>query len=657
MSGFSAVTRNRSGPLAFPINNEALEPVGSYGSKKAVDKDDPAIPLLGNQQLADRAVTVLPPASIPAPAVAPVSASANVISYYVSQVFSCKNSPNLIASTLITASTCALMAVTPFLFAEALRSDDTEILGIKLTTFQVVALYTTALFLSKILPITRKMVHNPVVSRTTYNTVYNYDQQDLKQSHSYQVKTHLGVKTDALTTAIVSSADFTSQSLNNLFPAVFELSTAIGILYSKFSWEVGTWVTGVTATSIVYNTMTAGFIRRAFAAYKQGRMAHFGYLTGLWTNFESLQYFNTLEYELKKVRGVVDNAQFSDLANFQVPDRISLVHNIIAQSALMGLILYSGKAMVDGDINIQDLYIIIYFVVQMGIPLNNLGESLNKMRGAYQDLIPVIRFINDRPLPVSFPRLIIPATGPKINFNHVTFNYNQETILDDISFEAEAGQTIALVGITGAGKSTIARLLFRLYDPTEGSITINGQDVTQVDIHSLRNHMGIVPQNPVLFNDTIRYNIAYGAISTVGLDAVTDFMIWEALTKAGLADKVRTWQKGLDTIVGQGALRLSGGELLRVAIARAIIRDAPIIVLDEYTAALDAETEQEIQGSMNVALQGKLKIVIAHRLSTIQDADQIIVLNNGKIAEQGKFDDLMGKGGLFKGFWDKQHKP
>lgn len=629
-----------------PGNNNLRAVQSSSGNphQQKLNVNTPLLPSNGHMDSARDVDPVPPPSS-------------SVVRYYAIQVFDQRNRAHLAATAAMTVLTTLLMAATPFLFADVFeQDDDIEFLNIRLTRFEAIACFTVALFLNKLLPILRRTAVNPIVSRTTYDALYAYDRRDLRQPHSYHVETHVGIKQDQMITTIMGSADLVSHSLNNIVPSSCELIAVIGVLSAQCGWEAGVWTSGVTLASIAYNVFTAPRIRATFAVYKRDRMNHYREIAGLWTNFESIYYFNTLDVELRKIRAVLDTAQASDLRNLQVPDRVSLVHNIITQGALMGLILYSGHRMIEGTYTIQDLSIIMYFVLQMGTPLTNLGESLNKIRGVYQDLGPIVQFIQGGPVERVANALTIPEGRAKIEFNHVTFKYKEEAILQDVSFAASAGETVALVGITGAGKSTIARLLFRLYDATEGAITINEQDITDVDIHTLRNQLAIVPQNPVLFNDTLRYNIAYGAFSTVGQAAVTDEMIWQALEQAGLAAKVRTWPEGLDKKVGQGALRISGGELLRVAIARALIRNAPIIILDEYTSALDAETERQIQESIKGALANKLKIVIAHRLSTIKDANNIIVLDNGQIREQGRFQELMNRAGLFKQFWEQQNK-
>ncbi len=612
----------------------------------------------GNTSINSTSFDETPPGVLRGRAVAqapPDHSSLNVLRYYCSEIFSLKNAENLAAAALITGATSLLIASTPFLFSKTFQEGDIDFIGIKLTRFQVIAGYTSALFLSKVLPILRRMVLHPVVGRATFNTVYDYDVQDLGQPHSYHVKKNVGMKIDEILTTSIGSTELTSQSLYNILPSVCEMGTAIGVLSANYGWEVGIWVGGVTAASLLFNVSTTGFIRRAFSEHKKDRMNHTMQMGALWTNFESMYHFNTIHYELGRVRELTDLARVSTTNNLQVPDRVSLINNIIAQAPLLGMILYSGQKMIDGTYKPQDLSVILYFILQIGIPLNSLGESFNKFSASYLDLIPIVNFIKNGPITEKKPILKI-TDGADIFFDKVNFSYQDEPdkpILKDLSFRAEAGQTVALVGMTAAGKSTIVRLLYRLYDSQDGDILINDQSIYEVDIDSLRNHLSIVPQNPVLFNNTIRYNIAYGAISILG-DNISDDMIWNALEKAGLAAEVRSFPDGLDTMVGQAGLRLSGGQLLRVAIARAIIRDAPIVFLDEYTSALDSETEAAVQKSLAIALKDKLKIVIAHRLPTIRNADKILVLDNGTVAEEGTFDELIEENELFKRFWDKQ---
>ena len=282
----------------------------------------------------------------------------------------------------------------------------------------------------------------------------------------------------------------------------------------------------------------------------------------------------------------------------------------------------------------------LYYKARNQIDLLNLSED------ALHDF--------DRLLsPTSIERTLTLEELRQVNLIIHHQHHNNEIIFQDISFAVPSGTTVALVGMSGGGKTTILRLLYRLYNPTAGRITINNQDISAVDLSSLRNNLAIVQQNPILFNNTLRYNIAYGAFSIYG-EQVPNELILEAVEKAGLRSFVDSLPEGLERKVGENGLMISGGQLLRIAIARALVRKASIILLDEYTAALDSETEMFIQQNLEVALQGKIKIIIAHRLSTIRNADHIIVLGNQNILEQGSFSELMNKRGFFNNLWSTQ---
>jgi len=247
--------------------------------------------------------------------------------------------------------------------------------------------------------------------------------------------------------------------------------------------------------------------------------------------------------------------------------------------------------------------------------------------------------------------LPLTVTEGTVRFDGVSFHYDPERpILHDISFEVPSGQTLAIVGPSGAGKSTISRLLYRFYDVTGGGITIDGQDVRDVTQESVRRAIGIVPQDSVLFNETLHYNIAYG------LPSASRAEVMEAARLAQLNDFIADLPDGYDTEVGERGLKLSGGEKQRVAIARTILKSPPILILDEATSALDTKTEEEIQYALDRVAQGRTTLMIAHRLSTVVKADQIIVLENGRIAERGRHADLIAAGGIYASMWDRQLK-
>jgi ATP-binding cassette subfamily B protein len=264
---------------------------------------------------------------------------------------------------------------------------------------------------------------------------------------------------------------------------------------------------------------------------------------------------------------------------------------------------------------VHDISVIAYFLMQIINPLENLAVSTGKFRAACNELGQVIDLLDKKENEAKKLPLILTDPKTEIKFDHVGFSYQgkaeSKVVLNDISFDVKTGETIGIVGPTGGGKTTIARLLLRFFNPTQGKILINNQDITEVDIASLRNILSIVPQSPVLFDNTLRYNIAYGAYSITDDLEITDDEILKAIKLVQLEDFVKNSEEGLDTLVGERGLKLSGGELLRVAIARAIIRKPRIIILDEYTAALDSETESAIYKELKSELHDTIKIIIA----------------------------------------------
>ena len=312
----------------------------------------------------------------------------------------------------------------------------------------------------------------------------------------------------------------------------------------------------------------------------------------------------------------------------------------------------SAAQMLNGQGSIGDLVLGNALLIQLSIPLNFIGSSYREIK---QGLIDVEGMFNvlrqnaeiaDKPGAPAFH-----AAKGAIAFEHVSFAYDVERpILKDVSFNVPAGKTVAIVGPSGAGKSTISRLLYRFYDVTAGRIIIDGQDIATVQQESLRRAIGMVPQDTVLFNDTVRYNIRYGRPDA------TDAQVEDAAQMSQIHGFVLSLPKGYDSLVGERGLKLSGGEKQRVSIARTILKSPPILILDEATSALDSLTEQEIQAALKTVSKGRTTLVIAHRLSTIIDADEIIVLDKGQIAERGTHLALLRKKGLYSKMWNRQQQ-
>jgi ATP-binding cassette subfamily B protein len=327
------------------------------------------------------------------------------------------------------------------------------------------------------------------------------------------------------------------------------------------------------------------------------------------------------------------------------------------QAAIMAVgqgvvLLLSALAVQRGQVTVGTFVAANLIIIQLYQPLNLLGTVYREITQGLVDMEAMFRLLN-QPREVTDKPGALPlhVTGGEIKFDNVVFGYDPERIvLKGISFTVPAGKTVAIVGPSGAGKSTISRILYRFYDIRSGQVTIDGQDIRDVTQESLRSVIGIVPQDTVLFNDTVKYNIAYGRIGANEAD------IKEAARLAQIDKFIVELPLGYDAMVGERGLKLSGGEKQRVAIARTILKNPPILLLDEATSALDTGTEREIQGALNIVSQNRTSLVIAHRLSTVVDADEILVLDRGQIIERGRHGELLARNGHYASMWNKQRE-
>lgn len=473
--------------------------------------------------------------------------------------------------------------------------------------------------------------------------------------HRLSLKFHLDRQTGGLSRAIERGAKgmefILTRATFDVFPLMIEVVLVSSFLWVMFGIEYAL-ITFCTVSLYAWFTIQVTEWRMAFRRQmnEADEQAATKAVDSL-LNFETVKYFNAEENEAKRYD--ISLRRYEDAA---VLSRTSLAAVNIGQGCIIavGLVLMMGLAGLDikkGELSVGDFVAVNTYLIQLYLPLNFLGFVYREIRQAFVDLERMFGLLDVHPDVDDLPDAPeLKMKGGEIRFEDVHFAYHDRPILKGLSFTVPAGKKVAIVGPSGAGKSTLSRLLFRFYDPQSGKITIDGQNIKAVQQSSVRAALGVVPQDTVMFNSSIGYNIGYGRESAT-LDEIK-----QAAQLASIDGFIENLPEGYDTLVGERGLKLSGGEKQRVAIARAMLKKPSIFLFDEATSALDSRTEREIQASLNAVSKHQTTLVIAHRLSTIVDADQIIVLSGGTIVEQGTHDELLHLKSVYAGMWERQSK-
>jgi ABC-type transport system involved in Fe-S cluster assembly fused permease/ATPase subunit len=493
-----------------------------------------------------------------------------------------------------------------------------------------------------------------IFAKATEGTARSISLQVFRHLHALSLRFHLERQTGGMTRDIERGTravhSLISYSLYSIFPTLVEVVMVLTLLAVKFDAAFA-WITAGALVAYVAFTVTVTEWRTKFRREMNelDSSAHTRAIDSL-LNYETVKYFGNEDFEARRYDENLERLRRAALKSQTTLSLLNTGQQLIIAAALIAMLWRATQGVVEGRLTLGDLVMINAFMIQLYIPLNFLGVMYREIKQSLTDLDKMFglmekhREVDDEP---GAPALQV--REGVVRFEGVGFAYDPaRPILHDLSFEIPAGRTVAVVGPSGAGKSTLARLLFRFYDVGSGRITIDGQDIREVTQASLRAAIGIVPQDTVLFNDTVHYNIAYGR------PGATREEVEAAARAAHIHDFIAATPKGYETMVGERGLKLSGGEKQRVAIARTLLKNPPVLIFDEATSALDSANERAIQAELRAAAEGKTALVIAHRLSTVVDAHEIVVLEAGRVVERGPHAELLARGGRYAEMWRLQ---
>lgn len=560
----------------------------------------------------------------------------------------------VIAIVALLAAKAATVYV-PFLYKDAVdaltggKAGDTALIVVPVT---LVIAYAVGRIMMVGLAQLRDAIFAPVEQYATRRLAL----RTFEHMHALSLRFHLERRTGGLSRIIergTKALDFLLRfSLFNIVPTILELALVCGI----FAWNFGVWYAAVTAFVVIAYvgfTFAVTEWRTRFRREMNDRdtEANTRAIDSL-LNYETVKYFNNEAHEARRFDKSLAGYERAAVQTTTSLSVLNAGQAAIFSTGLASLMLMAGFGVKAGSMTVGDFVLINAMLIQLYQPLNLLGTVYREIRQALIDMETMFQLlgvppeIEDR----AEAKTLTVARG-EIRFEHVSFAYDPDRqILDDVSFTVPAGGMLAVVGPSGAGKSTLSRILYRFYEISGGGVSIDGEDIREVTQDSLRRQIGMVPQDTVLFNDTIRYNIRYGRPDA------SDEEVREAAHLAQIGAFIESLPRGYDTVVGERGLKLSGGEKQRVAIARTVLKNPPILILDEATSALDSHTEAQIQEALERIAQNRTTLVVAHRLSTVVKADEILVMVAGRIVERGSHAELLARRGRYFDMWTRQQE-
>ena len=556
----------------------------------------------------------------------------------------------IVAGFLVLCAKAAVLTM-PFIYKAVIDGMANDALGSELTVLlALVAAYGLARFGQVMFDNMRNIVFEKVGQQAARRLATNV----FTHLHSLSLRFHLNRRTGEVTKIIergTKSIDVMLYFLLfNIAPTIVELTAVLIIFQIKFGFGLVAATMAMVAIYITFTRKVTDWRNALRAKMNDMDTRVIGRSVDALLNYETVKYFTAERRETERYDKAMRDWAQAAVKSENSLGLLNIGQSIITNLTMIGAMAFSVYGWKQGDLTVGDLVLVNALLMQLFRPLDLLGMVYRTIRQGLVDMDAMFKLIDTEQEVIDKPGAKpLQVSDGAVRFENVVFNYDEDRqILHGLDFEVPPDGTLAIVGPSGAGKSTIARLLFRFYDPQAGRILIDGQDISEVTQHSLRGAIGIVPQDSVLFNDSIGYNIGYGR------EGATRAEIEEAARGAALDSFIAKLPDGYDTQVGERGLKLSGGEKQRVAIARTLLKNPPILILDEATSALDSRTEDEIQATLAKISERRTTLIIAHRLSTITHADEIIVLNEGRIAERGSHRQLLVKRGLYADMWKRQ---
>ncbi|MBC7503249.1 MAG: ABC transporter ATP-binding protein/permease [Herminiimonas sp.] len=493
-----------------------------------------------------------------------------------------------------------------------------------------------------------------VFARVTQRAVRTIALKVFRHLHALSLRFHLNRQTGGMTRDIERGtrgiSSLISYSLFSILPTLVEITLVLGYLVLHYDVWFATITAGALISYIAFTVIVTEWrthFRRTMNDLDS--KASTKAIDSL-INYETVKYFGNEDYEARRYDEGLKSYETAAVKSQTSLSLLNTGQSLIIASAVTLILWRATQGVIDGSMTLGDLVLVNAFMIQLYIPLNFLGVLYREIKQSLADMERLFALLDqNREIADAPGAKALVVQGAEVRFQHVEFSYEKKRqILFDVDFTIPVGTTTAVVGHSGSGKSTLSRLLFRFYEVDAGSITIDGQDLRDITQSTLRNAIGIVPQDTVLFNDTIEYNIAYGK------PGASKEQIVAAAQAAYIHDFIETLADGYATMVGERGLKLSGGEKQRVAIARTLLKDPALLIFDEATSALDSKSEQAIQAQLKEIARNRTTLVIAHRLSTIADAAQILVLDHGRIVERGTHPTLLAAGGVYAQMWQRQ---